>query len=481
MPTDPRELRADAPLLDAWLRFHERELTPFTIPGHKYDLGLLGDVVAGDVPLYGGLASVKDAAGLLAVAEARAAALWGADRCRFSVAGSTHANLATALAVAVPGQRVIVGRTLHRSLLVGLVLAGLEPVWVRPEVDPGRGVPLGLAPAALEEAFDRAPDAAAVFVGDPSYVGTVGDVAGLAAVAHRHGAPLVVDAAWAAYFGFHPALPDHALAQGADALVTSAHKTLPAWSQGALLLARTDRIDGARLDAAFDVGHTTSPSGTILASIDASRALLERHGAEVLGPVLDAVASLRARLTAEVPGLVVLDGPGVDPLKLTLVLCGTGADGNAVERDLIAGGSPLEMADRDTLVPIVSLADDARTLGHLGRPPGRPAPAPPRRRRDPSSGRPPGRCGPSSRPPPREAFFAASRAVRLRDAVGRVSAELVAPYPPGVPVLAPGERVTEAVLAGLEAARASGVRIAYATDPTLATVRVVAGGEVAGG
>ncbi len=366
MPTDPRALRGDAPLLDAWLRFHDRELTPFTIPGHKYDIGLLGDVVAGDVPLYGGLASVKDAAGLLGEAEARAAALWGADRCRFSVAGSTHANLATALAVAVPGQRVIVGRTLHRSLLVGLVLAGLEPVWVRPEVDPGRGVPLGLAPAALEEAFALAPDAAAVFVGDPSYVGTVGDVSGLAAVAHRHGAPLVVDAAWAAYFGFHPSLPDHALAQGADVLVTSAHKTLPAWSQGALLLARTDRIDGARLDAAFDVGHTTSPSGTILASIDASRALLERQGPEVLAPVVDAVASLRARLTTEVPGLVVLDGPGVDPLKLTLLLGGTGADGNAVERDLIAAGSPLEMADRDTLVPIVSLADDAGTLGHLG-------------------------------------------------------------------------------------------------------------------
>jgi arginine decarboxylase len=250
MPTDPRALRADAPLLDAWLRFRGEEMTPFTIPGHKYRSDLVGDVIRDDIPLFGALASVKDAPELLADAEARAAALWGADLCRFSVAGSTHGNQALALAVAAPGRRVIVGRTLHRSLLLGLVLAGLEPVWVHPEVDARLGVPRTVEPEALSEAFDRAPDAAAVFVGDPSYVGTVGDVAGLAEVAHRHGVPLVVDAAWAAYFGFHPSLPAHALAQGADALVTSAHKTLPAWSQGALVLARTERIDPARFEAA---------------------------------------------------------------------------------------------------------------------------------------------------------------------------------------------------------------------------------------
>lgn len=472
MPTDPRSLRADAPLLDAWLRFHERELTPFTIPGHKYDLSLLGDVVANDVPLFGGLDTVKDAAALLAGAEAKAAALWGADLCRFSVAGSTHGNLALALAVASPGSRVIVGRTLHRSMLVGLVLAGLEPVWVHPRVDPARGVPLGIEADQLAEAFAQAPDAAAVLIGDPSYVGTLGDVGALAEVAHRHGAPLVVDAAWAAYFGFHPDLPAHALAAGADAVVTSAHKTLPAWSQGALVLARSARIDPARLAAAFDIGHTTSPSGTILASIDASRALLEREGATLIGPLLEAVAGLRARL-ATIPGLVVLDGPGVDPLKLTLVLSGTGADGNAVERDLIAAGSPLEMADRDTLVPIVSLVDDASSLARLGdllttlidRHRGRPRPV---------VGAAAWSLVPELAMAPREAFFARRVPVPLGQAVGRVSAELVAPYPPGVPVLAPGERITAEVLDALAAARRSGVRIAYAADPTLATVIVVA-------
>ncbi|MEV0133792.1 hypothetical protein AB0H83_35670 [Dactylosporangium sp. NPDC050688] len=126
-------------------------------------------------------------------------------------------------------------------------------------------------------------------MGDPSYVGTVGDIAGLADAAHGAGVPLVVDAAWSAHFGFHPALPRHPLQLGADVMVTSAHKTLPAWSQAALVLARTGRIDPARLDAGVEATVTTSPAGAILASTDAARALLRRDGEALLG---DAIAAL---------------------------------------------------------------------------------------------------------------------------------------------------------------------------------------------
>ena len=143
VPTDPRGLRDDAPLLDAWLRFHEQPPTPFTIPGHKQRHDLVGDVVAGDVPLYAGLDTMKLTHGVLADAEARAARLWGADVCRFSVGGATHANQAVALALGGDGDRVVVSRTLHRSLLLGLVLAGLTPVWVRPETDPDDRSPAG--------------------------------------------------------------------------------------------------------------------------------------------------------------------------------------------------------------------------------------------------------------------------------------------------------------------------------------------------
>ena len=472
MPTDPRRLRGDAPLLDAWLRFQEEASSPFTIPGHKQRHDLVGDVVAGDVPLYAGLDTMKLARGVLAEAELRAARLWGADLCRFSVGGSTHGNQALALAVAAPGDRVVVARTLHRSMLLGLVLAGLEPVWLRPEVDPGHGLPTGVTPTALEAALAAAPDAHAVFVGDPSYVGTVGDVAGLATVAHRHGLPLVVDAAWGAHLGFHPSLPPHALAAGADALVTSAHKALPAWSQGALVLARSRRLGRARFDAAVEATATTSPSGAILASIDAARALLARDGAALLGPVIEAVATVRKRL-ARVPGLVALDGPGVDPMRLTLVLPGTGADGNAVEADLLARRMPVEMADRDTVVAMVTLADTHEGLvdlaialaesvdRHRGRP-----------RAVVTSGM--WAVDPITVTSPREAFFAPRESVAVAQAVGRVSAELVAPYPPGIPVLAPGEEVTLEAVEALQAARAAGSRIAYAADPTVHTLDVIA-------
>lgn len=471
MPTDPRELRGDAPLLDAWLRFHESRPTPFTIPGHKGRTDLVGDVVAGDVPLYAGLDTMKLATGVLAEAESRAARLWGADVCRFSTGGATHANQAVALAVAGDGDTVVVSRTLHRSLLIGLVLAGLTPVWVRPEVDATTGLPLGVAPESVRRALAAHPEARAVFVGDPSYVGTVGDVAGLADAAHAHGVPLVVDAAWAAHFGFHPDLPRHPLQLGADVMVTSAHKTLPAWSQAAIVLARTERIDAARLDAGVEATATTSPAGAILASTDAARALLERDGERLLGDAITATRAARRRLR-EV-GLQVLDGPAVDPLKLTVVLSASGVDGIAVEQDLLAAGLPVESADRDVLVAVVTLADTTATIGALTdavvgsverrRGASRPAVGPAAYRVEPVAA-----------VPPRQAFFAATETVVLERAIGRVSAELVAPYPPGIPVLAPGERITEETLDALAQARDAGVRIAYAADPSLATVRVTA-------
>jgi arginine decarboxylase len=474
-PRDPRGLRDDAPLLDGWLASMTAEaagrLTSMCTPGHKQRQDLTGAVVAGDTPLYGGLDTIKHADTLLGEAESRAARLWGADWCRFSVAGSTHGNQALALAVGAPGQEVIVTRCLHRSLLLGLVLAGLRPVWVLPERDPGTGLPAAVAVRTVRDALAAHPAACAVFLGDPSYVGTTGDLAGHADAAHEAGVPLIVDAAWAAYLGFHPDLPPHAIAAGADGMVTSAHKTLPACTQGALVFARTRLLDRARLDRAFEATHTTSPAGAISASIDASRALLARDGKQLCGRLLHLVAGVRRRL-AEIPGVAVLDGPGVDPAKLVVLLAGAGADGYAVEADLIAAGMPVELGDRDMIVPIITMADTEDTVARFASTleaiiERRRGPA---RRPEPS---PAWSVSPEMALAPREAFFAPNETVAAGAAVGRISAELVAPYPPGIPVLAPGEVITRDALAALREAKAQGGRIAYAADPSLATFQVI--------
>ncbi len=462
-------------MLAAWLDFTRQaeagELTPMGVPGHKQRHDLVGAVVAGDAPFYGGLDTIKHADNLRADGEARAARLWGADWCRFSVAGSTHGNQALALAVGQPGQEVVINRTLHKSLLLGLVLAGLRPVWVRPEIDPASGLPAGVAVQAVRAALAAHPDACAVFLGDPTYVGTISDLPGHAAVAHAAGVPLIVDAAWAAHLGFHPDLPLHAIAAGADAMVTSAHKALPAYTQGALVLASTARLDAARLDRAFEATHTTSPTGSIMASIDAARALLAADGERLCGRLIRGVAAARKRLR-EVPGVDVLDGPGVEPTKLVVLLAGTGAHGHAVEADLIAAGMPVETADRDTVVPIPTIADDEEHVAaftevlieaierHRGAP---------RQLAVAASWN----VEPQQVLPPRDAFFAPNRTVTAAAAIGRISAELIAPYPPGVPVLAPGELITAEAVGALRAVAADGGRIAYAADPSLATFQVV--------
>jgi lysine decarboxylase len=262
-------------------------------------------------------------------------------------------------------------------------------------------------------------------------------------------------------------------------VVTSAHKTLPALNQGAVVLARTELLEADRLDRAMEATATTSPSGAILAGVDGALALLAERGPELMRALLERVRRVREVLR-QVPGLVVPDpatfGAGrFDNAKLVLLLAGTGADGIDVDRDLSAAGFALEMADRDLLVPIVTLADDDRAVAdlaevlvsaiirHRGEPRGVVAHA---------------AWTVSSEQvlTPRDAFFADRQPVPWESAAGRVCAEVVAPYPPGVAVLAPGEEITPATLDALRQAKADGARIAYAADPSLATVLAVRGG-----
>jgi lysine decarboxylase len=473
------DLRNIAPLLDAYLSYFERKRSPFTVPGHKQnasrlDAGL-GALVDSDVPLYGGLDEIKLTNKVLVRAEKLAADFWGADFARFSTGGSTHANQAAILALGKPGDKVAVSRTAHRSVLSALVLAGLEPLWLTPEINNATGIPIGIPISELERVLPEKP--IALLLTEPGYLGTLSDIGSLVALAHSHSMPVIIDAAWGGHFGFHKDLPAHALQMGADALITSVHKALPGYSASALLLARTEFLSAQRLEQSFETTHTTSPAGAPLASIDATRALLQTRGEELLGELLSNVAYFKEKVQSEFSLPIFLndsDFPAgrFDPAKIILRANQLGASGVSIENALGEHGIRVEMADQDTVVFLATLADtraDFDEVADLLIKIARSQQSTPR----PSATALSWSVVPTVGISMRDAYFASTEMVSAADAVGRVSADLIAPYPPGVAVIAPGEILTEKIVQGLSASQKAGVRIAYATDPTLGKFRVV--------
>jgi lysine decarboxylase len=473
------ELRDNAPLLDSYLSYFESARTPFTIPGHKQRTSLidpdLGAIVDSDVPLYGGLDEIKLTNQTLRKAESLAAKLWGADYARFSTGGSTHANQAIVLALGAPGEKVAVSRTAHRSILSALVLAGLEPIWMVPTIDTTTGVPIGISVEELARALHQEP--IAVLLTEPGYLGTLSDLPTLIELAHEQNVPVIVDAAWGGHFGFHHELPNHVIALGADALITSVHKALPGYSASALLIAQGKYLDLDRLEQSFETTHTTSPAGAPLASIDGVRALLQLRGTELIGKLLDNVIHFKNIVQSEFALPIFLypfDFPAgrFDPTKIVLRVQQLGASGVEIEKELQSAGIRVEMADRDTIVFLATLADRREDFDALSD-----VLIPILKRhqeqRRESATALSWSVVPERAISMREAYFSKTVMVEATDAVGRISADLIAPYPPGVAVVAPGEVLTKTIIDGLAASKKAGVRIAYATDSTLKQYRVV--------
>ena len=473
------ELRNSAPLLDAYLSYFESERLPFTIPGHKQrasrlDAGL-GAVVDSDTPLYGGLDEIKLTHGTLIKAEKLAATFWGGDFARFSTGGSTHVNQAVILALGKPGDKVALSRTAHRSVLSALVLAGLEPLWLSPDIDSATGVPTGISVAEFEKVLGEKP--IALLLTEPGYLGTLSDIPALIAKAHEHSIPVVIDAAWGGHFGFHPELPRHVIQLGADALITSTHKALPGYSASALLIARGQYLNLDRLEQSFETTHTTSPAGAPLASIDGCRALLQTRGEELLGQLISNVKDFKAFVQKEFTQEIFLNtsnfAPGrFDPVKVVLRANQLGASGVHIEKAIGASGVRVEMADRDTVVFLATLADTAQDFTQLASiliPVLKELASTVRESATALSWSVIPQKGISMR----DAYFAKTEMVSATEALGRISADLIAPYPPGVAVVAPGEILTAQIIDGLSASKSAGVRIAYATDSSLERYRVV--------
>lgn len=419
-----------------------------------------------------------------AQAQALAARAWGARRTWFLANGSSQANRIAALALGFyrgPGQPVVVQRSIHSSFNDGIILAGLDARFVSPSIDQRLGIAHGISPAALRKALADCPDAKAVYVVSPSFFGAAADIAALADVAHEAGVPLVVDAAWAAHFGFHPALPPGAVRDGADLVIMSTHKLGGSLTQTAVLHLGPGPY-ASDLDPlvqrAYMMEQSTSENAWLLASIDLARAALEQAGPRIEASISFA-DELRARVRAAGRFAVASDSfaafddiAAVDPLRFSVDVSAGGLIGHAVRDVLLRdAGVYFEVSTAACVVGIVPPGvrpDVGRIIGALhalapddlavaGEQVHRPLPGP----------------GPRTMLA-RDAAFAPSEVVPARDAVGRVSADTLAAYPPGIPNLMPGEVITGEVVEFLRqtAAAPSGL-VRGALDPSVSALRVV--------
>lgn len=488
-----RELAAQptAPYLDAVVAYGLRGPARFHTPGHKggegADPGLrsaLGDrALLFDVP--------QDIEGIdsgpsptpYERAEQLAAEAYGARRAWFLTNGATQGNHALCLALASQGTRVLLQRNSHASLIDGLVLSGGVPSFVAPEYDLELGMAHGVTPEALEAGLQHSSDVRAAFIVSPTYYGMAADVQGCATVAHRAGVPLIVDSAWGSHFGFHPQLPASALSLGADAMIASTHKMLGSLSQSAmLLLASGDRIDPEGVARTVRLLRSTSPNSLLLASLDATRRQLAVHGEALVGRTIE--ASVRARDKIDkIPGCAVVSEhfigrPGIagyDPLRIVVDVRDSGCTGYEVAAALReVHDTYVELATHATVVLVLGLAQPVepleRVADNLGGVLRRISKEPTAR----TAVRPPGDLPSECVVAPREAFLGRSEAVAVDDALGRISCEAISGYPPGVPTLLPGERVSAEVISYLRALKAAGARLHGAADPAFATVRVLA-------
>lgn len=481
------DLQATTPYLDA-LHGHARDNPArYNVPAHK------GGRVAGErlLAALGAEAFRMDIPPIIRGIDAGgeptpfeqsqrlAAHAWGARRTWFLANGASQGNHAVCLALRQMGPAVVVQRNAHSSMFDALIMTGLRPAYAYPEIDEKLGIAHCVSPAELDRAITATPAATAAIVVSPTYYGFSGDVEALADVAHAHGLPLVVDEAWGAHFTFSDRLPKSALASGADLVTSSTHKLLGSLTQSAMLhLGISNRIEESVVDRAVSLVESTSPNALLAGSLDGARQHAMTAGRALISVTIDELVHVREQLAA-IPGVCPLDDAligtfaiaGFDPFRISLDITATGHRGQALNSSLNDQGVFIELIQDRVLVAIAGMGETSKDFSRLidalqsavessdvSAPAGDQVMLPPT-----------GAMALS----PREAFFAEAEIVAIDQAADRIAAEGVAVYPPGVPNLLPGERITRANLDYIRDARSKGNTIRGASDRTLATLRVV--------
>jgi lysine decarboxylase len=460
------------PYFDVLLDYVDSGVIPFHTPGHMQGRGMdralrdfLGDnVLAIDLTQIRGLDDLLQPEDAIAAAQELAAEAYASDNSFFLINGSTSGNQIMMMAALNPGEQLAIPRNAHKSAMGGLIMSGAHPVWMKPEVDDALHMDHTVTPQTVAATLAENPDVRAVYVVSPTYYGVAADLEGIARVTHEFGLPLLVDEAWGPHFHFHPALPVDALAAGADLCINSTHKMLGSLSQTAMLHQKGERIRLDRLKAVVKLFLSTSPNLVLVASLDVARKQMATEGSALLSRTIELANDTRARLNA-IDGIYCfgdeqIGRPGVfdlDPTKITITVKALGYTGYEAEEILRRRYNvQCELAD---LFNCLALFTIGTTSGVLER-----------RLQTGTYNLP---SIPPIRMNPRDAFLADTEFVAFKASAGRICAEVITPYPPGIPVISPGEEITPEIVAYLGLEKKAGVRMQGPFDSELRSIRVV--------
>ncbi|MEV5321205.1 ornithine decarboxylase [Streptomyces sp. NPDC052687] len=480
-----------APVLEALQEFRRRGDVAYGPPGHKQGRGadprvvdVVGmDVFRSDVLTLNGLDDRRESRGVISRAQELMADAVGATEAFFSTCGSSLSVKTAMLAVAGPGEKMLLSRNAHKSVVAAVVVNGVEPIWVHPEFDAERHLAHPPEPDDVRARLREHPDAKGMLLITPTDWGTCADIGGVARVCHEFDVPLIVDEAWGAHLPFHPDLPAWGMDAEADLVVTSVHKMGGAIEQSSVFHLQYDRVSSEVLKQREDLLGTTSASPLVYATLDGWRRQMVEQGHALLDAAISRARRVRAAAD-ELPGLRVMGrevvdeglAADVDPLKIVIDVRELGISGmQAAEwlrthRHVDVGGS-----DSCRISASITYADDDATEHMLVEALRALVEKAESIERQPSVRLPePSALELEQAMLPREAFFAPVEHVPVERAAGRISAEIITPYPPGVPVVCPGEVITAEVLDYLRSGVEHGMLIPDAADSSVRTLRVVA-------
>lgn len=476
----------NAPIYEALERFRRMRVVPFDVPGHKRGRGnpelkeFLGEKCVGmDVNSMKPLDNLCHPVSVIREAEELAAEAFGAAHAFLMVGGTTSAVQSMVLTACKPGDKIILPRNVHRSVINALVLCGAHPVYVNPDVDHHLGIALGMKVSQVEQAIRDNPDAVAVLVNNPTYYGICSDIRSIISLAHRSGMLVLADEAHGTHLYFGDGLPKAAMRAGADMAAVSMHKSGGSLTQSSLLLAGAG-VNAGYIRQIINVTQTTSGSYLLLSSLDISRRNLALRGKEVFAQVAELAEYARQEINA-IGGYYAYsrelnNGDSIydfDITKLSVYTLDIGLAGIEVY-DLLRDeyDIQIEFGDIGNMLAYLSIGDRRQDVERLAS-----ALSEIRRRygRSRNGMMAQEYINPSVAVTPKEAFYAEKEALPLHETAGRVCSEFVMCYPPGIPILAPGERITGEILNYIEYAKAKGCSMTGTEDPGIEWLNVLKG------